>query len=220
MDINIISWFANLLMDVGFTSVFVAIMMYFWFKYFNKKLFSTENIQKARDINDALDAKENIESKIKIGNVQKYLESHKEEIFNTWVDRYNIFLMHNWTRAGHFHYIYYSLISWISKSGLEDFSNTKVKMDRVPYYALVAYEKHLLGNNWEFFTNKIEGDVWISASAIAEDLWTKSLYVKWLTDINWEYIWLIFASSVFDTIEKKPNLDIFNDNVRALLVNN
>lgn len=46
-------------------------------------------------------------------SIQKYLEDHATELFALGVDRVNVWVNHNGTRIGKFHFIFYSLIAEI-----------------------------------------------------------------------------------------------------------
>lgn len=67
------------LADFGFSTVFIALVLYLGYKYFDKKFFGTKFVEKTRQINRDLDEQENEDSKRMIKRVQNYLNDNSEK---------------------------------------------------------------------------------------------------------------------------------------------
>lgn len=206
----------NLLLNTGVNILLLAFLFYFWFKYLNTRFFE-EWVKKARKINNDIEEAETEESKERIRKIQQYLEDHKEELRKEWIDRCSLFLMHNWTRSGEFHYMYYSLVAEVQADWLESFANHKVNMGRIPFFTMINYEDKIKEWGGSWFSRDLK-DLWPTAQQIAKQLWTKSLYIRGIYDLEWEYIGIMFISSVFTQMNERPNCKKCVDNVRALLI--
>ena len=211
-----LTWFIHLLQTAWTNLVITAGVLYLAWKYANTKLFE-EGVKKARQINNDIEEAETNASQWKIRKIQKYLEDHKSELHEQGIDRCSLFLMHNWTRSGDFHYMYYSLVAEIQADWLETFANHKINMESIPFFTMINYEDKLKEWNGSRFSQDLT-DLWPTATQIAKQLWTKSLYIRGIYDLDWDYIGIMFISSVFEPMEERPNCRKCTENVRALLL--
>jgi len=213
MELTWIWQFITYLTEAWFQTVFIAGVFYIWFKRANKKLFSEENIQKIRRLNEKIDEKENAESQKKIKNLQKYLEDNFEYFKEAWFDRVNVWHNHNWTRKWIFHFQYYSLIAEVVSKWLELFSQHWINTQKLNYYMFSEYEKRAV---WELPHLAQLDELWNTAYTIASDLWTKSIYVKAICNLNWTVDAIIFFSSVYRNVTKEPNMEKHIQNIRII----
>jgi len=205
--------FLRLIVSEGLQTVVTAWVMFLAFKRAYKKLFSEENIIKIRDINERIDWEEWEQSRKKIINIQKYLEDNFSKFQEQGIDRCNIWIAHNSIKRGNFHFLYYSLIAEVVASWLELFSQHWISTEKNLHYQFAEYEDRAIWKKPSFA--HIE-ELWQTAYAIAKDLWTKSIYIKAIYNLDWKVDWIIFFSSVFKKIPKEPKLDKYIDNIRLL----
>lgn len=132
------------------------------------------------------------------------------------IDRVNVWLNHNGTRIGKFHFIFYSLIAEIVNEGAKGFGNSKIQPSKLPYYIFADYEAEISKNGFVFKQFKeLKG----TAAAIAKDFVTKTVYGLPVHSINGQKIeGIIFFSSVRDEIKEIPAVTHIANDVRALLV--
>ena len=213
MDITWIWQFITYLTEAWFQTVFVAWIFYLWFRWANKKLFSEENIQKIRTINNKIDEEENVRSQLKIKNLQLYLEDNFEEFKSLWFDRVNVWHNHNGTRKWLFHFQYYSLISEVVANWLELFSQHGINTQKLNYYMFSEYEKRAI---WDMPHLAQVSDLGNTAQTIANDLWTKSIYTRAICNLNWSVDAIIFFSSVYKTLTKEPDVEKHIQNIRII----
>jgi len=213
MEIIWISEFTKLLVDVWFNTLFTAGILWLWFKYANKKLFSEENIQKARDVNEVIEDKENNRSKDRIRELQNYLDDNFGVFQKAWFDRVNVWHNHNWTRKGCFHFQYYSLISEVVSKWLELFSQHWINTQKLNFYMFSEYEKRAV---WELPHLAQLDELGNTAKTIAEDLWTKSIYIQAIYNLKWTVDAIIFCSSVYNNVTKEPNLEKQIQDIRII----
>jgi len=205
--------FLKILVEFGFLTTFTWGAMYILFKYINKKLFSEENVQKIRDINEKIDEKENINSQKKIRHLQEYLEDNFNDFQKEWFDRINIWHNHNWTRKWVFHFQYYSLIAEVVSSWLELFSQHWISTQRLNYYMFAEYEARAI---WEKPHLAQTHELGNTAKVIAEDLWTKTIYIKAIYNLKWTVDAIIFCSSVYKDVKIEPNIEKHITNLRII----
>jgi len=220
MEVLGIKDIVTMLVDIGFQATFVAGIFYIWFKYANKKLFSEENMQKARDINDKLDKEENDISRERIAKLQKYLDEHWQEFFDQWIDRVSVWLNHNWTRKGKVHFLYYSLVAETVSNWLERFDKFHIKLEKLPYYMFAEYEEKVHNEHLDYFIKDIK-ELWPSAISIAKDTGAKSMYIRALDNVDWWIDWLLFCSYVFEKAKENPLKKVRKQiaNIRTLFLN-
>jgi len=205
------------LADFWFQSVFTAMVLFLWYKYFDKKFFSKKFVEKTRQINRDLDEKENEESKRMIKRVQTYLNWNSEKLHKMWIDRASVWINHNGMRNGKIHFIFYSLIAEFSAYWLSKFADTPVGSQKLPYYIFAEYEEMILQKKWTVF---VSDQVTLSETsrAIAHDQWTQSLVIAPVYNMNWKIEGMIFFSSVFSKLEKQPMVDYMVNDIRALFI--
>lgn len=208
----------TMIIDIWVSTTITIMVLYFAYRYFDEKIFASA-VKKARHINNDLESQEIKESKIKTKKLQKYIDDHKQEVFDLWIDRISVWLAHNWVQdARWFHFLFYSLIAEAHNPQLNSIQSANGNFSRVSYHTMVEYEELAIKATWwRFFTNNIE-ELWPVARSIAKTLWSKSICVNALYDTEWEVKGLLICSSVFDKLETKPNNNHFIENIRSLLI--
>jgi len=205
--------FLRLIVSEGLQTVVTAWVMFLAFKRAYKKLFSEENVIKIRDINERIDEQENVKSQKKIKDLQQYLEDNFEDFQKEWFDRVNIWHNHNWTRKWAFHFQYYSLIAEVVAKWLELFSQHWISTQRLNYYMFAEYEQRAIWKKPHLAQTHELGN---TARVIAEDLWTKSIYIHAIYNLQGRVDAIIFCSSVYKDIVKEPNIDEHITNLRII----
>lgn len=209
--------FIKALMDFWFSTVFMAGVMFFAYKYIDQKFFAKSKAEIYRQYNADKDEAENIESKERLKKLQLYLEDNRERLANKGIDRVNVWLNHNGMRNGKIHFIFYSLIAEISKQGLQKIMENPIGSQKLPYYVFADYEELIIKANWPaFIKNALE--LKGAAGQIANDLWTKSLIVAPIYNLRGGIDGLIFFSSVFEYLQEKPKLDNIIIDIRTLFI--
>ena len=206
------------LQDQWVSMVFIAFCFYFWFKRVNKKLFNEENVKEIKKINEVIEVKENQLSKNKILNIQLYLEKQINVFEKYKIDRASVWVNHNWTRKGNFHFNYYSLINELTLwNGLKTFVSNIVKPDKVPHYVFSDYET-IYNEKWYIFLKDIS-TVSSTMKHIADDFWTKSVYWFGLKNLDWDIEWFVLFATVFNYLEEEPTeLQQIAENIRIIFL--
>ena len=219
---NTLKPWIDLIIVYGGTLVIFSAMLYFWLRYadFYFDLMVNRNgrkgIEKIREIHEDIDKEENERSRVQMRSIQKYLDEQAEYIFAQWVDRVNVWVNHNGTRAGKFHFIFYSLIAELVNTWVKWFGYSNIQPGRLPYYVFADYEEEI-SNRW--FVFKHDYELKWTPLAIAKDFWTKTVYWLPLSSINGMKVsWIIFFTSVHHSMEEIPNIDNIANDVRALLI--
>jgi len=205
------------LADFWFQSVFTAMVLFLWYKYFDKKFFSKKFVEKTRQINRDLDEKENEESKRMIKRIQSYLNDNSQKLNSLWIDRASVWINHNGMRNGKIHFIFYSLIAEYSAYWLSKFADTPVGSQKLPYYIFAEYEEMILARNWTVFVSD-QIALWETSKAIAHDQWTQSLVIAPVFNMNWKIEGMIFFSSVYSKLTAQPEVEDMVSNIRALFI--
>lgn len=214
-------WF-DLLTVYGGTTVLFCSFLYFWIRYMNyvfegileKKW--KGSIKKVREIHEQLDKEENDRSKQQMRSIQKYLEDHAPELFSMGVDRVNVWVNHNGTRIGKFHFIFYSLIAEIVNRWAKSFGYSHLQWGHLPYYIFSDYEDEI---NRAGFVFRQREEFTGAAKAMAEDFGTLTLYWVPLNSINGSSVsGILFFSAVHSPLKEIPNVEIHAANIRALLI--
>lgn len=205
------------LSDFWFQAVFTAMVLFLWYKYFDKKFFWTRFVEKTRQINRDLDEKENEESKRMIRRIQSYLNDNNQKLHKLWIDRASVWINHNGMRNGKIHFIFYSLIAEFSAYGLSKFADTPVGSQKLPYYIFAEYEEMILQRNWIVFVSD-QVTLWETSKAIAHDQWTQSLVIAPVFNMKWKIEWMIFFSSVYSKLKEQPKVDHMVNDIRALFI--
>lgn len=162
------------LTDFGFQTLLTGFFFFFAYKFIDQKYFSKNDIQKQRDLHAEIDEQENRESKMRLKNLQLYLEEHGEEIFSLGIDRVSVWLNHNGMRNGKIHFIFYSLVAEITKQGLQKVTENPVGNQKLPYYIFADYEDRLM-HEGSFFVKNAKEELKGASRSIASDLGTKSM---------------------------------------------
>lgn len=203
--------------DFWFQTVFSGMILFLWFKYFDKKFFLKDNIEKTREIHRQIDEKENHESKLKIKRIQQYLNERAGELSNKSVDRVSVWINHNWMRNGKIHFIFYSLIAEFSAPWLQKFTDWPIGSQKLPYYIFAEYEEAICEEGGSVFVQDQEM-LWHTSKAIASDLWTKSMTVSPIFNLQWRIDWMIFFSSVFQELDEMPEVERIVNDIRAIFI--
>lgn len=177
---------------------------------------SRPQIEKIRRIHQEIDAEENEKSIAKMRAIQMYLEEHSDEIFTKGIDRVNVWVNHNGTRAGKFHFIFYSLIAEVVNDGVKGFGNGRISPDKLPYYIFADYENEISKNGYVFkHSRELSG----TPAAVAKDVGTKTVYGLPITGIrDGKMDGIIFFSSATVEMKEIPCVDRLANDVRALLI--
>lgn len=219
---NTLKPWIDLIIVYGGTLVIFSAMLYFWLRYadFYFDLMVNRNgrkgIEKIREIHEDIDKEENERSRAQMRAIQKYLDDQSEYIFSQWVDRVNVWVNHNGTRAGKFHFIFYSLIAELVNVWVKWFGYSSIHPWRLPYYVFADYEEEI-SQRWFVFKN--DNELIGTPLAIAKDFWTKTVYGLPLSSINGMKVsGIIFFTSVHTHMESIPNVENIANDVRALLI--
>lgn len=217
MNVSEIKTVIEQLADFWFQTVFTALVLYFGAKYFDKKFFSKENIEKTREIHRQIDEQENHESKQKIKKIQAYLNEKGGELVDKSVDRVSVWINHNGMRNGKIHFIFYSLIAEYSAPWLQKFTDWPIGSQKLPYYIFAEYEEAITAEGGQVFVSDQE-ILWHTSKAIASDLGTKSLVVAPICNMQGRIDWMIFFSSVFNELDESPEVDQMVADIRAIFI--
>ncbi len=209
--------FIKTLADFGFSTVFMAGVLFFLYKYIDQKFFVKQKAEVFRQYNADKDETENRESKERLKKLQLYLEENRERINEKGIDRVSVWLNHNGMRNGKIHFIFYSLIAEISKQGLQKMIENPIGNQKLPYYVFADYEEMIIKQNWPIFIQEAK-ELSGAAGGIAADLGTKSLIVAPIYNLRGGIDGLIFFSSVFEYLQEKPKLDNLIIDIRALFI--
>lgn len=219
---NTLKPWIDLIVVYGGTLVMFSAMLFFGLRYANFYLdiVISRNwrkwVEKIREIHEDIDKEENERSRAQMRAIQKYLDDQSDAIFAQWVDRVNVWVNHNGTRAGKFHFIFYSLIAELVNIWVKWFGYSNIQPGRLPYYIFADYEEEI-SNRW--FVFKHDYELKWTPLAIARDFWTKTVYGLPLSSINGVKVsWIIFFTSVHSHMESIPNIDNIANDVRALLI--
>lgn len=132
------------------------------------------------------------------------------------MDRVNVWINHNGTRIGDFHFIFYSLIAELVNEGSKSFANSRISPEKLPYYVFADYEKEIAKNGFVFKQAK---DLTGAAAAIAKDYGTKTLYGLPVYGIREGKVdGIIFFSSTGKEMEEVPKVARYAEDIRALLI--
>ncbi len=173
-------------------------------------------IEQIRKINLDIDAEENEKSINKMRAIQMYLDENAEDIFAKGIDRVNVWVNHNGTRIGKFHFIFYSLIAEAVNSGAKGFGNSKISPTKLPYYVFADYENEISKNGFVF---KQATDLSGTPAAIARDFGSKTIFglpIRGIREGKMDGI--LFFSSVREELKKIPEVGRIADDIRALLI--
>lgn len=206
------------LTDFWFSTVFIALVLFFVYKYIDQKFFIKQKAETFRQYNTEKDELENKESKTRLKKLQLYLEENIENINNKGIDRVSVWLNHNGMRNGKIHFIFYSLIAEITKHWLEKTIENPIWSQKLPYYVFADYEEMVIKANWPVFISNTEKELKGTAKSIAEDFWTKSIIIAPIYNLKWGIDGLIFFSSVFKYLQEKPELDDLIIDIRSLFI--
>lgn len=222
MSPNEIKPWIDLIVTYGGTLVLFSAFIYFAIRWaavkFNMfaQIAKRAEVENVRKINSEIDREENEKSLAKMRAVQLYLSNNMEEIFEKGIDSVNVWLNHNGTRIGKFHFIFYSLIAEVVNDGAKGFGNSKIQPSKLPYYIFADYEEEIMKKGFVF---KHFEDLKSTPKAIAKDFGTKSVFGLPIKSISGQKIdGIIFFSAVRDKFEDVPNVQRIADDVRAILV--
>lgn len=219
---DILKPWIDLVVVYGWTLVLFCSFLYFWIKIANwyitkiMKQSSKAEIEQIRKYNIEIDAEENEKSIAKMRAVQMYLSENAEEVFKLGIDQVNVWVNHNGTRIGKFHFIYYSLIAEIMNSGVRSFAENKLTHSQLPYYVFADYENDIEKYGSTFRqAEQLTG----TRAALANDFWAKSIYWVPLKGIRGNKIdGIIFFSAMRKPLKNPPEVSYIADDIRWLLL--
>ena len=209
------------LADFGFSTIFIAGVLFFLYKYIDRRFFTTEQAQEQakimREYNQELDDQKNARSKERLKTLQKYLEENQEKLHDRGVDRVSVWINHNGVRNGNIHFIFYSIVAEITGRGLSRTSDSPTGNQRLPYYVFSDFEEMVEKEGREVFipdTSTLTG----AGKNITKDLGTQSVTVVPIYNLKRGIDGLIFFSAVFQKQFEKPELRNMINDIRALFI--